>query len=85
MTSKVSAPNGLIYLYTRDEDNPADLHAWYFTAVDFHTGEVVYKILTGTGWLFNNHYGSISISREGVAYVGIMGGLVRISDGASGG
>ena len=81
---KVSEPNGLIYLYTRDKSNPPDLHAWYFTAVDFHTGEEVYKILTGTGWLFNNHYGSISISREGAAYVGIMGGLVRIGDGATG-
>jgi hypothetical protein len=79
---KVSEANGLIYLYTRDEANPKDLHAWYFTAVDFHSGEVVFKVLTGTGWLFNNHYGSISISPEGVAYVGIMGGLVRIEDTA---
>ncbi|MEH6587694.1 MAG: hypothetical protein V7720_14115 [Halioglobus sp.] len=77
---KVSEANGLVYLYTRDESNPTDLHAWYFTAVDFHTGEMIYKILTGTGWLFNNHYGSISISPNGVAYVGIMGGLVKIID-----
>ncbi|QFU76829.1 hypothetical protein EY643_14875 [Halioglobus maricola] len=79
---KVSEANGLIYLYTRDKGNPADLHAWYFTAVDFHSGELVYKQLTGTGWLFNNHYGSISISPEGAAYVGMMGGVVKIVDGA---
>lgn len=78
---KVSLANGLIYLYTRAEANPADLHAWYFTAVDVHNGEVVYKQLTGVGWLFNNHYGSISISPNGTAYIGIMGGLVRIKDG----
>ena len=78
---KVSLANGLIYLYTRDERNPDDLHAWYFTAVDFHSGEVVFKVLTGTGWLFNNHYGSISIAPDGAAYVGMMGGLVRIEDG----
>ena len=77
---KVSEANGLIYLYTRDEANPADLHAWYFTAVDFETGEPVFKLLTGTGWLFNNHYGSISIGPDGAAYVGIMGGLVKIKD-----
>ncbi|KZX54922.1 hypothetical protein A3709_07870 [Halioglobus sp. HI00S01] len=77
---KVSTANGLIYLYTRDDKNPEDLHAWYFTAVDFHTGDVVYKQLTGTGWLFNNHYGSISISPDGAAYVGMMGGLVKITD-----
>ena len=77
---KVSEASGLIYLYTRHEANPADLHAWYFTAVDFHTGEPVYKLHTGTGWLFNNHYGAISIGPDGTAYVGIMGGLIKIKD-----
>lgn len=79
---KVSLANGLVYVYTRDDSNRADLHAWYFTAIDAHTGEVVYKQLTGVGWLFNNHYGSISISPDGSAYIGIMGGLVKVKDGA---
>jgi hypothetical protein len=78
---KVSLANGLVYVYTRDDANPSDLYAWYFTAIDVATGEVVYKQLTGIGWLFNNHYGSISISPDGIAYVGVMGGLVKISDG----
>lgn len=78
---KVSLANGLVYVYTRDESNPRDLHAWYFTAIDVGTGDVVFKQLTGVGWLFNNHYGSISISPDGSAYVGIMGGLVKIKDG----
>jgi hypothetical protein len=77
---KVSLANGLIYLYTRDESNPEDLHAWYFTAISAATGELVYKQLTGVGWLFNNHYGSISISPQGAAYVGMMGGLVKVKD-----
>jgi hypothetical protein len=77
---KVSLANGLVYLYTRDEANPDDLHAWYFTAISAETGELVYKQLTGVGWFFNNHYGSISISPTGVAYVGMMGGLVKIED-----
>jgi hypothetical protein len=79
---KVSLANGLVYVYSRDEANPDDLHAWYFTAVDVETGEVVYKQLTGVGWFFNNHYGSITISPEGAAYVGVMGGLVKIEDGS---
>lgn len=77
---KTSLANGLIYLYTRDEGNPADLHAWYFTAIDFETGALVYKQLTGVGWKFNNHYGSITIARDGSAYASTMGGLLRISD-----
>lgn len=79
---KVSLANGLVYVYTRDDANPPDLHAWYFTAIDAASGEVVYKQLTGIGWLFNNHYGSISISPDGTAYVGVMGGLVKIRDGS---
>lgn len=78
---KVSLANGLVYVYTRDESNPSDLHAWYFTAIDVETGEVVFKQLTGVGWFFNNHYGSISISPDGTAYIGIMGGLVKVKDG----
>ena len=80
---KTSVANGLIYLYTRDDGNPDDLHAWYFTAIAFESGALVFKQLTGVGWLFNNHYGSITIAPDGGAYVGMMGGLVRISDSAS--
>jgi hypothetical protein len=78
---KVSLANGLIYIYTRDESNPEDMHAWYFTAVDTQTGELVYKVLTGVGKKFNNHYGSISITPDGSAYIGTMGGVVRVWDG----
>jgi hypothetical protein len=77
---KVSWATGLVYVYTREESNPDDLHAWYFTALDAETGEVVFKQLTGVGWLFNNHYGSISIGPDGTAYVGMMGGLVMLRD-----
>ena len=77
---KASLSAGLVYLYTRDDSNPADMHAWYFTAVDVHTGEVVFKVLTGVGKKFNNHYGSISITPDGSAYIGTMGGVVRVRD-----
>jgi hypothetical protein len=60
---KVSLTNGLIYLYTRNPGNDPALQAWYFTAVDFETGELVYKVLTGIRLGYNNHYGSISRPR----------------------
>ena len=80
---KVSLANGLVYVYTRDAGNPDDLHAWYFTAVDVHSGEVVFKQLTGVGWRYNNHYGSITIGPDGTAYLGVIGGLVTVRDGAA--
>ena len=77
---KVSLATGLIYLYTRDPSNPADLHAWYFTALDFETGALVYKVLTGVGRGYNNHYGSITLAPDGSAYIGVIQGMVVVRD-----
>jgi len=77
---KVSLESGLIYIYTRDASNPEDLQAWYFTAINAHTGELAFKQLTGIGPGFNNHYGSISITPDGTAYVGVLQGVIKIKD-----
>ncbi len=79
---KLSAGNGLVYAYTRvqNEDIPERTVAWYFTAIDFETGETVYKVLTGTGRNWNNSYGPITIGPNGTAYVGVFNGLVSIAD-----
>ena len=79
---KLSAGNGLVYVYTRvqNEDIPEKTVAWYFTAIDFETGETVYKVLTGTGRNWNNSYGPITIGLNGTAYVGVFNGLVSITD-----
>ena len=79
---KLSAGNGLVYVYTRvqNEDIPEKTVAWYFTAIDFETGETVYKVLTGTGRNWNNSYGPITIGPNGTAYVGVFNGLVSITD-----
>jgi hypothetical protein len=74
---KASLANGLMYIYGRDKSNPAGMHAWYFTAVNLHTGELAFKVLTGVGRKFNNHYGSISITPDGAAYIGTMGGSLK--------
>lgn len=79
---KLSTGNGLVYLYTREqnEDIPARAVAWYLTAIDFETGETVYKVFTGTGKNWNNSYGPITIGPNGTAYVGVFNGLISISD-----
>ena len=77
---KLSAGNGLVYVYVREqnEDIPEKTVAWYFTAIDFETGETVYKIFTGTGRNWNNSYGPITIGPNGTAYVGVFNGLVSV-------
>lgn len=80
---KLSTANGLVYLYTREmnEDIPKNAVAWYLTAIDFETGETVYKVHTGCGKNWNNSYGPITIGPNGKAYVGVFNGLISIEDG----
>ncbi len=79
---KLSTGNGLVYLYTREinDDIPSRAVAWYFTAIDYETGETVYKVFTGCGKNWNNSYGPITIGPNGNAYVGVFNGLISISD-----
>lgn len=80
---KLSTANGLVYLYTREQndDIPERAVAWYLTAIDFETGETKFKILTGTGKKWNNSYGPITIGPNGKAYVGVFNGVISIADG----
>lgn len=79
MVPKVSLATGLVYTYTkrlrRDE-----IDAWYFTAIDFRTGETVYKQLAGIGLGYNNNYAPVTIGPDGSAYVGALGGLIKLKD-----
>lgn len=86
---KLSIGNGLVYLYTRLKEYegqpiPEDIMAWYLTAVDFNTGETVFKIFTGTGMHWNNSYGPITIGPNGTVYVGVFNGIIAIRDGLPG-
>ena len=79
---KLSTANGIVYLYTREmnEDIPEDAVAWYLTAVDFETGETLYKVFTGCGRNWNKSYGPITIGPNGKAYVGVFNGVISIED-----
>ncbi len=79
---KLSIGNGLVYLYTRSDDTLDSIMAWYLTAIDFETGDTVYKIFTGTGMQYNNSYGPITIGPDGTAYVGVFNGIIAVRDGS---
>jgi hypothetical protein len=74
---KLSLGTGLVYAYTknRDSDDP-----WYLTALDFRTGETVFKRRAGFGLGFNNNYAPITLGPKRTAYVGTLGGLVALRD-----
>ncbi len=77
---KLSAATGLVYLYTKLPNAPRSVDAYYFTAIDFETGRTVYRILTGTGVRFDNHWAAVTLAPDGSAYVGVLNGIVRIRD-----
>ena len=87
-TSNVSAPSvvpklslraGLVYTYTKPERSDT-VDAWYRTALRYRTGKPVYSRLAGTGFGYNNNYAPVTLTRDGTAYVGVLGGLVVLRD-----
>jgi hypothetical protein len=67
---KLSLANGLVYTYTKP---PGDEDPWYLTALDFRTGQTVWRRLSGTGLGHNNNWAPVSIAPDGTAYVGVLG------------
>jgi hypothetical protein len=76
---KLSAANGIVYTYTKDPQ-PDGQDAWYLTALDFHTGKMLYKRLGGEGLGHNNNYAPVTLGPDGTAYVGVLGGLIGLRD-----
>jgi hypothetical protein len=77
--TKLCVKNGLIYTYSKPEKADGT-DAWYFTAVDYRTGKVVWKQLAGTGVLYDNDYAPTYIGPDGTFYVGVNGGIVALRD-----
>jgi hypothetical protein len=77
---RLSLGNGLVYIYAKDG---AWLNEkWYLIALDFATGETVYKKLIGTGLGYNNWQGSLFLHPEGMAYSTTIFGAVMVRDTA---
>lgn len=75
---KLSLADGLIYTYTKPAGEGSA--PWYLTALDFRTGRTVYSALAGRGVGYNNHYAPVTLGPDASAYVGVLGGLVRLGD-----
>ncbi len=63
VVSKLSLANGLIYTYTKE---PGIVDPWYWPALDFRAGRVVYRQLAGTGFrAYNNNYAGLALALPG--------------------
>lgn len=73
--AKLSDKTGLIYTYEQYAPN-----AWAWVAIDAHTGRTAWRRYAGTGLAFNNNYAGVALGRDGTAYLGVVGGVVRLRD-----
>jgi hypothetical protein len=80
--AKLSLANGIVYTYGKDARDDGE-DGWYLTAIDFATGRTLWKALGGEGLGHNNNYAPVTLGPDGSAYVGVLGGLVRLSDSAA--
>jgi hypothetical protein len=76
---KLSTKTGLIYTYSRPEDAAAE--GYYWTAIDFFTGKTQWSKYAGSGLLYNNNYAGLALGPDGSAYLGVIGGIIKLSDG----
>ncbi len=77
--TKLSLASGLLYTYFRDDQD--DITQWYFTAIDFETGDTVYKLRVGAGQGYNNSAGALFLHPDGgIAYTTTIFGMAMIRD-----
>lgn len=77
---KLSTKSGLIYSYQRPED-PSN-QGYFWTAIDYRTGETAWTRYAGSGLVYNNNYAGLAIGPDGTAYLGVIGGIVTLRDGS---
>ena len=77
---KLSTKTGLIYAYARPDDPSAQ--GYYWTAIDWRNGKTAWSQYAGSGASFNNNYAGLAIGPNGTAYLGVIGGIVALRDGA---
>lgn len=77
---KLSLANGLLYVYTYERRADGD-YDFFLTAVEFETGRTAFRIPTGSGLDYANFGQPLALGPDGAAYLGTMGGLLRVADG----
>lgn len=77
---KMSMETGLIYTYSKPPE-PTDDEGYFWTAIDFRTGETVWQKYAGSGLLYNNNYAGMAIGPDGSLFLGVIGGLISLRDG----
>jgi len=65
LSPKLSTRTGLIYVIARQQDNVNDVPVCCWTALDFHTDQVKWQRLMGTGIAWDNCWSIPATARDG--------------------
>jgi hypothetical protein len=77
---RLSTRTGLIYTMDRKYDAENNVNAYYWVALDFSTGRVVWEQLVGTGDRFDNWWAPPIIGPNGGLYGPVYGGVTMLKD-----
>jgi hypothetical protein len=77
---KLSTRTGLIYTINNKYNPETKVGAYYWVALDFRTGEVVWEKLAGTGDRFDNWWAPIGVGPNGALYASVYGGIISMRD-----
>ncbi len=80
LVSKGVSADGAVLTYSK-ESSLLGVDAWWFTAVEAGSGEVLWRRLAGVGPLLNNHYAAGYLGPDGSVYVGTISGIVAMTSG----
>ena len=56
------------------------LYAYYWVALDFRTGQTVWKKLAGAGNRYDTFYPALAIGPNETLYTGVYGGIISVRD-----
>jgi hypothetical protein len=77
---KLSTKTGLIYTYTHPKD-PTGNQGYFWTALDYRTGNTAWSKYAGSGLSYNNNYAGIALGPDGTEYLAVIGGMLALRDG----
>lgn len=77
----LSTATGLIYGYTQDPElADQGTYVWYFVAVDYATGDILWRARAGAGGTKNDSYAPGSLGPDGTFYQSLQLGVVWMRD-----
>ncbi len=68
-------------LHLHPPPDPTGNQGYFWTALDFRSGQTAWSKYAGSGLPYNNNYAGLALGPDGTAYLGVLGGIIALRDG----